>query len=214
MRSDAMSCHVNFISCVNARDVCMSRPRHVILGCRAIILSPSRKTVNNDSRATLIKNLATITISQKMITENRVAEKIVFRMTKNRNIRTLMRKYFFESINTVIEKSTAEYFLLLQISFFWCGGSHVQSSFCPNLRFCVASFFPARAKESNTCTSFCVNAWTRAPPITDHDPARVIPGMRKSVIFAIACGYMVFGINNRCNNFFCKYFFLRNWYWN
>ena len=73
------------------------------------------------------------------------------------------------------------------------------------------------------CASCCANAWTCAPRATDHDlesvsarrqvnasicarratdhePASVLPDKRrKSVIFAILCGPIVSGINNRCN---------------
>ena len=44
------------------------------------------------------------TTSAKLITENRVAEKIVFRTNNSRNIRILMRDYFSELIKALMEK--------------------------------------------------------------------------------------------------------------
>ena len=37
----------------------------------------------------------------------------------------------------------------------------------------LSSSFATRTKESNTCASFCSNAWICAPLTTDRDPANV-----------------------------------------
>ena len=56
------------------------------------------------------------------------------------------------------------------------------------------------------------NAWIYARRRTDRDPAGVIPDKkkRKSVIFAIACGHNVFGMNNLCNKISACFFHLLN----
>ena len=60
------------------------------------------------------------TIRADMITEMRGADLIVFEVIKIRNIRNLMRVYFFESIKTVMEINffSRGYFFEFQILFF------------------------------------------------------------------------------------------------
>ena len=116
-------------------------------------------------------------------------------------------------------------------------------------------FFSARTKESNTCASFCANAWTRARResdrdpsserfetvnawtctrqatdgdlessstmkkvnawmcallTTDHDPASVVPDMKREyVIFVFFADLLFCGINNRRNMFYVNFFYLR-----
>ena len=61
------------------------------------------------------------TIRADMITEMRGADLIVFEVIKIRNIRNLMRVYFFESIKTVLEIDSFSrgYFFEFQILFFF-----------------------------------------------------------------------------------------------